>query len=150
MLTQIENFLFLFPRKKKKMSTQLFDLVINGIDKGFIDEKYFEEGTLFINIFYCFYFTKYLSPYYSWGEKIIKILKRNIRRKWVKCLPDVDFFIDRLERKFPEFDPLDYYYNSEDYFTKILFLKPISDILFPATEKKKKKKNNYKKHVLIR
>ena len=132
------------------MSTQLFDLVINGIDKGFIDEKYFEEGTLFINIFYCFYFTKYLSPYYSWGEKIIKILKRNIRRKWVKCLPDVDFFIDRLERKFPEFDPLDYYYNSEDYFTKILFLKPISDILFPATEKKKKKKNNYKKHVLIR
>ena len=148
MLIQIENFLFLFPSKKKRMSTQLFDRVINGIDKGFIDEKYFEEGALFINIFYCFYFTKYLSPYYSWGEKIIKSLKKNIRRKWVKCLPDVDFFIDRLERKLPEFDPLDYYYNSEDYFTKILFLKPISDILFPVTEKKKK--NNYKKYVLIR
>ena len=46
---------------------------------------------------------------------------------------------------------MDYYDNSEDYFTKLLFLKPISDILFPAIEKKKKKKKNkYKKYVLIR
>ena len=133
------------------MSYETFDHVINGIDNGFIDEKYFQEETLFINIFYCFYFTKYLSPYYSWGERIIKSLKRNIRRKWVDSLPNVDFFISRLEQKIKEFDPMDYYDNSEDYFTKLLFLKPISDILFPAIEKKKKKKKNkYKKYVLIR
>ena len=133
------------------MSYEKFDHVINGIDNGFIDEKYFQEETLFINIFYCFYFTKYLSPYYSWGERMIKSLKRNIRRKWVDSLPNVDFFISRLEQKIKEFDPMDYYDNSEDYFTKLLFLKPISDILFPAIEKKKKKKKNkYKKYVLIR
>ena len=135
------------------MSYERFDHVINGIENGFIDEKYFQEETLFINIFYCFYFTKYLSPYYSWGERIIKSLKRNIRRKWVDSLPNVDFFISRLEQKIKEFDPMDYYDNSEDYFTKLLFLKPISDILFPAIEKKKKKKkkkNKYKKYVLIR
>ena len=133
------------------MSYETFDHVINGIDNGFIDEKYFQEETLFINIFYCFYFTKYLSPYYSWGERMIKSLKRNIRRKWVDSLPNVDFFISRLEQKIEEFDPMDYYDNSEDYFTKLLFLKPISDILFPAIEKKKKKKKNkYKKYVLIR
>ena len=133
------------------MSYETFDHVINGIDNGFIDEKYFQEETLFINIFYCFYFTKYLSPYYSWGERIIKSLKRNIRRKWVDSLPNVDFFISRLEQKIKEFDPMDYYDNSEDYFTKLLFLKPISDILFPAVEKKKKKKKKkYKKYVLIR
>ena len=133
------------------MSYETFDHVINGIDNGFIDEKYFQEETLFINIFYCFYFTKYLSPYYSWGERIIKSLKRNIRRKWVDSLPNVDFFISRLEQKIKEFDPMDYYDNSEDYFTKLLFLKPISDILFPAIEKKKKKKKKkYKKYVLIR
>ena len=131
------------------MSYETFDHVINGIDNGFIDEKYFQEETLFINIFYCFYFTKYLSPYYSWGERIIKSLKRNIRRKWVDSLPNVDFFISRLEQKIEEFDPMDYYDNSEDYFTKLLFLKPISDILFPAVEKKKKKKK-YKKYLLIR
>ena len=133
------------------MSYETFDHVINGIDNGFIDEKYFQEETLFINIFYCFYFTKYLSPYYSWGERIIKSLKRNIRRKWVDSLPNVDFFISRLEQKIKEFDPMDYYDNSEDYFTKLLFLKPISDILFPAMEKKKKKKKRkYKKYLLIR
>ena len=131
------------------MSYETFDHVINGIDNGFIDEKYFQEETLFINIFYCFYFTKYLSPYYSWGERIIKSLKRNIRRKWVDSLPNVDFFISRLEQKIEEFDPMDYYDNSEDYFTKLLFLKPISDILFPAMEKKKKKRK-YKKYLLIR
>ena len=131
------------------MSYETFDHVINGIDNGFIDEKYFQEETLFINIFYYFYFTKYLSPYYSWGERIIKSLKRNIRRKWVDSLPNVDFFIDQLEKKKQEFNPMDYYDNSEDYFTKLLFLKPISDILFPAVEKKKKKKNR-KKYVLIR
>ena len=31
-----------------------------------------------------------------------------------------------------------------------MFLKPISDILFPTPEKKKKKKKIYKKYVLIR
>ena len=136
------------------MSYELFDHVINGIDNGFIDEKYFEEETLFINIFYCFYFTKYLSPYYSWGVKIIKSLKRNIRRKWVKSLPNVDFFIDQMERKKEEFDPIKYYYNPEDNFTKLLFLKPISNVLFPAQEKEKekeqKKKKKKKKYVLIR
>ena len=136
------------------MSYELFDHVINGIDNGFIDEKYFEEETLFINIFYCFYFTKYLSPYYSWGVKIIRSLKRNIRRKWVKSLPNVDFFIDQMERKKEEFDPYKYYYNSEDYFTKLLFLKPIADDLFSAQEKEKEKEREKeqkkKKYVLIR
>ena len=45
------------------MSYEIFDHVINGIDNRHIDKKFFEEETLFMNIFYCFYFTKYLSPY---------------------------------------------------------------------------------------
>ena len=134
------------------MSYEIFDHVINGIDNGFIDEKYCEEENLFINIFYCFYFIKFLSPYYSWGDKLIASLKRNIRRKWVKSLPNINFFMKQMEQRRSEFDPYDYYYNSEDYFTKILFLAPISDILFPAplAEKKKKKKKKKKKYVLIR
>ena len=132
------------------MSYEIFDHVINGLDNGFINEKYFEEENLFINIFYCFYFIKFLSPYYSWGDKLIASLKRNIRRKWVKSLPNIEFFIKQMEKRRSEFDPYDYYYNSEDYFTKLLFLKPISDILFPAEKKKKKKKKNFKKYVLIR
>ena len=127
------------------MSYELF----NEIDIGNIDIKFFEEETLFMNIFYCYYFTKFLSPYLSWGDEMIKKLKRNIRRKWSKNLPNVDFFIRQIEKQTSEIDPHDYYFHSEDYFTKLLFLKPISVILFPI-EKKKKKKKEIKKYVLIR
>ena len=127
--------------------------MIIDIDNGSIDSFYFESETLFINIYYCFYFIKFLSPYYSWEERIIKTLKRNIRRKWSKSLPNIDFFIKQMEQRRHEVDPFDYYYKSEDYFAKLIYLKPISDILFPSNKKnkKKKKKNkNFKKYVLIR
>ena len=39
--------------------------IISGIDNGSIDENYFQNETLFINIYYCFYFIKFLSPYYT-------------------------------------------------------------------------------------
>ena len=81
------------------MSYELFDHVINEIDNGNIDIKLFEEETLFMNIFYCYYFTKFLSPYFSWGDDMIKKLKRNIRRKWSKNLPNVDFFIRQIEKQ---------------------------------------------------
>ena len=122
------------------MSYELFDHVINEIDNGNIDIKLFEEETLFMNIFYCYYFTKFLSPYFSWGDDMIKKLKRNIRRKWSKNLPNVDFFIRQIEKQTSEIDHHDYYFNSEDYFTKLLFLKPISDILFPIEKKKRRRR----------
>ena len=132
------------------MSYELFDLVINEIDNGYLDIKFFEEETLFMNIFYCYYFTKFLSPYLSWGEEIIRKLKRIIRSKWSKNLPNVEFFIKQIEKQTKEIDPFDYYFNSEDYFTKLLILKPISDVLFPIEKKKKKKKKQIKKYILIR
>ena len=134
------------------MSHEIVDCMISDIDNGIITKKYFEDQTLFINIYYCFYFIKFLSPYYSWGDRLIEVLKKNIRRKWVKSLPNIEFFIKEIEKTRFEFDPFDYYYQSEDYFTKLLYLKPISDILFPPTKKKykKKKKPNFKKYVLIR
>ena len=67
--------------------------------------------------------------------------------KWSDDLPNVDFFIKQIERQSNEIDPKNYYFNSEDYFTKLMFLKPIADVLFPIEKKKKKKK---KKYVLIR
>ena len=135
------------------MSHEMVNQIILAIDNGSIDERYFESQTLFINIYYCYYFVKFLSPYYSWEERIIKTLKKNIRRKWLKSLPNIDFFIKEMEDRRTEFDPFDYYYQSEDYFTKLLYLKPISDVLFPAIKRKKNKNNNkknFKKYVLIR
>lgn len=130
---------------------EMCNQIILDIDNGLIDIESFKSETLFINIYFCFYFIKFLSPYYNWEERIIKTLKKNIRRKWSKSLPNIDFFIKQIEQRRDEVDPFDYYYKSEDYFVKLMYLKPISDILFPPIKKKKKrkKKKNFKK-VLIR
>ena len=130
---------------------EMCNQMILDIDNGLIDIESFKSETLFINIYFCFYFIKFLSPYYNWEERIIKTLKKNIRRKWSKSLPNIDFFIKQIEQRRDEVDPFDYYYKSEDYFVKLMYLKPISDILFPPIKKKKKrkKKKNFKK-VLIR
>ena len=132
------------------MSYELFDLVISEIDQGNLDISFFKEETLFMNIFYCFYFTKFLSPYKRWGDEYLKKLKRIIRMKWSKELPNVDFFIQEIERQSSEIDPKDYYFNSEDYFTKLMFFKPISDMFPIEKKKKKKKKKQIKKYCLIR
>lgn len=130
---------------------EMCNQMILDIDNGLIDIESFKSETLFMNIYFCFYFIKFLSPYYNWEERIIKTLKKNIRRKWSKSLPNIDFFIKQIEQRRDEVDPFDYYYKSEDYFVKLMYLKPISDILFPPIKKKKKrkKKKNFKK-VLIR
>ena len=131
------------------MSHEIADRIVSGIDNGFVSEKYFEDQTLFINIYYCWYFHKHLSPYCSWRNRFIKTLTKNMKRMWSKNLPNFPFFEKEMRRRKTEFDPFDYYYQSEDYFTKLMFLKPISDILFPA-QKKKKKEKIYKRYVLIR
>ena len=117
---------------------QMVENVINQIDEENHKLKQFQFEPLFINIFYCFYFQRFLSPYYRWRYHAIKVLKRNIKRKWLECLPNIDFFIKQIEIKNKEVDPFEYWYHSEDYFEKIILLKEIADNLFPAKKKKKK------------
>ena len=119
--------------------------VIKSIDEKNSRIQEFQFEPLFINIYYCFYFVKFLSPYKHWCDEIIETLKNNIRNKWLNCLPNVDYFIKQIENKNKEVDPFEYWFHSEDYFEKVMLLKEISDILFPA--KKKKKKKNKKKKV---
>ena len=117
---------------------KMVENVINQIEEENCKINQFQFEPLFINIFYCFYFQRFLSPYYRWRYHGIKVLKRNIRRKWLECLPNIDFFIKQIEIKNKEVDPFEYWYHSEDYFEKIILLKEIADTLFPAKKKKKK------------
>ena len=130
----------------------IVDQMVTDIENGLINENYFNSETLFINIFFFFAFNKFLSAYCTWEERIMKILKKNIKRKWPKSLFNVDFFIKQMTDGRYEVDPFAYYYKSEDYFDKLLSLKPFADALFPKRKKKKnknKKKIDYK-YVLIR
>ena len=137
------------------MSIELFDLIIQQIDNGLLDISEFEEENLFMNIFYRFNFIKFLSPYINWGDKFIFKLKCNIRKKWSNDLPNVNYFIRLLEKQSQEINPSGYYFNSEDYFTKLLFLKPIADVLYltekvKMIKKRRRRRRIKKKYCLIR
>ena len=128
---------------------QMLHDVIKKLDEGEISFGQFQFEPLFINIYYCYYFVKFLSPYYTWGDKLIKVLKKNIKKKWRPALPNVEFFLDQMEKKKLEVDPFDYWYQSEDYFQKLCALKSLADILFPV-KKKKNRKKYFKKYKPIR
>ena len=118
---------------------QMLHDVIKKLDEGEISFGQFQFEPLFINIYYCYYFVKFLSPY-TCGDKLIKVLKKNIKKKWRPALPNVEFFLDQMEKKKLEVDPFDYWYQSEDYFQKLCALKSLADILFPVKKKKNRKK----------
>ena len=84
---------------------------------------------MFLNIYHFWCFLKYLSPYYTWGNKALKCLERNIKRKWSKDFTNVNLFIELVKRQLKEVDPSFYFFNSENYFTKLMFSKPIMDLM---------------------
>ena len=123
--------------------------VIKKLEKGELSYGQFQFETLFINMYYCFYFVKFLSPYHTWGDRVIKVLKRNIRKKWKPSLPNVEFFFNQMEKRDTQIDPFEYWFHSEDYFQKLCSLKSIADVLFPV-KKKKNRKKYVKKYKPIR
>ena len=124
--------------------------VIESINEKKSRIRQFENEPLFINIYYCFYFSKFLSKHFSWYEEIMEVLKKNIRMKWLDCLPNIDFFIKQIEIKNEHIDPFEYWFKSEDYFEKILKLKELADLLFPAKKEEKNIVSICKKYKPIR
>ena len=117
--------------------TMIFD-VIKKIDEDQSLKKQFQFEPLFVNIYYCFYFVQFLnSEKHLWKDDVIRFLKKNISKKWLDSLPNIDFFIKQIEIKNENIDPFEYWFHSEDYFEKILKLKELADLLFPAKEEKK-------------
>ena len=118
-----------------------YEFAIAQIDNGYQKISDFDDDSLFINIYHFWCFTRYLSPYYKWGSKALKNLERNIRRKWSSDFTNVNLFIELVHKNSKEIDPSDYFFNSENYFTKLMFLKPIMDTMvkdrhFPNRKKK--------------
>ena len=100
-----------------------YEFTIGQIDNSYMKISEFDNETLFINIYHFWCFVNYMSMYYIWRYTALDRLKRNIRKKWLEDFTNVNLFIELFERKFELISPFDFYFNSEDYFQKLIFLK---------------------------
>ena len=100
-----------------------YEFTIGQIDNSYMKISEFDNETLFINIYHFWCFVNYMSMYYIWRYTALDRLKRNIRKKWLEDFTNVNLFIELCERKFELISPFDFYFNSEDYFQKLIFLK---------------------------
>lgn len=54
--------------------------------------------------------------YFFWFGELMPRLERNIRRKWLKSLSDVELFLKFVKDKYDRFNPFSFNNNSKDYF----------------------------------
>ena len=123
-----------------------YEFTIAQIDNGYQKISEFDNETLFIDIYHFWCFANYMSMYYIWRYTALDRLKNNIRKKWLKDFTNVNLFIELCERKTELISPFDFYFNSEDYFQKLIFLKSdlnkmikLHHLIFIERKKKKRK-----------
>ena len=129
-----------------------YEFTIAQIDNGYQKISEFDNETLFIDIYHFWCFANYMSMYYIWRYTALDRLKNNIRKKWSKDFTNVNLFIELCERKTELISPFDFYFNSEDYFQKLIFLKSdLNKMIKPHhlifIERKKKKRKLKRKCI---
>ena len=70
-----------------------------------------------------------MSVYYIWRYTALDRLRSNLKRKWPKDFTNVNLFIELCDRKTELINPFMFYFNSEDYFQKLIILKSDLDKL---------------------
>ena len=128
-----------------------YEFTIAQIDNGYQKIGEFDHDTLFINIYHFWCFANCLSMYHILRHTALDRLKNNIRKKWLKDFTNVNLFIELCERKTELISPFDFYFNSEDYFQKLIFLKSDLDKLIKPhhlfIERKKKRRKLIRKCI---
>ena len=61
--------------------------------------------------------------YCIWESTALDRLKLNFKKKWISDLPNVNLFIELVERKTEYLNPSVFYDNSKSYFEKLFLLK---------------------------
>ena len=126
-----------------------YGITIAEIDNGYFKIKDFNNDCLFLNIYNFWCFSNYLSMYYIWRITALDRLKMNLKRKWMTDLTNVNLFIELVERKTEKLNPLNFYFDSESYFEKLILLKPGFDKLIKPHRINiiKKRKKNVRKCI---
>ena len=117
-----------------------YENTIREIDNDYDKIKDFDNESLFFNIYHFWCFAAYLSPYYIWGRTVLNRLKLKLKRKWTTDLPNVNLFIELVERKTETLNPIIFYDDSESYFEKLFLMKSDLDKLIKRHHIIKKKK----------
>ena len=100
-----------------------YENTIREIDHDYDKSKDFDKDSLFSNIYHFWCFANYLSMYYIWRRTELERLRNNLKKKWVSTLPNVNLFIELVERKTEYLNPSVFYDNSKSYFEKLFLLK---------------------------
>ena len=79
--------------------------------------------------------------YYIWGKTALDCLKVNLKKKWISDLPNVNLYIELVERKTKTLNAIIFYDDSESYFEKLFLMKSDLEKLIKSHHVIKKKKN---------
>ena len=113
---------------------------IQEIDNNYDKIQVFDKDSLFSNIYHFWCFANYLSMYYIWRITALHRLKINLKKKWILDLPNVNLFIDLVERKTETLNPINFYDDSESYFEKSFLMRSDLEKLIKLHHFIKKKK----------
>ena len=70
-----------------------------------------------------------MSVYYILRYTALDRLRSNLKRKWPKDFTNVNLFIELCDRETELINPFMFYFNSENYFQKLIILKSDLDKL---------------------
>ena len=65
----------------------------------------------------------FVSMYHIWRLEALTRLKENLRKKWVDDLPNLNLFIERVEKRDRTINPCYFVDDSESYFEKLFLWK---------------------------
>ena len=108
----------------------LYEERVKKIDSNYSLIKLFDKDTLFLNIYFFWCIQHFVSMYHIWRFEALARLKENLRKKWVDDLPNLNLFIERLEKRDRSINPCffiddseSYVEDSESYFEKLFLWK---------------------------
>ena len=97
------------------MKKMLYEERVQKIDSNYSLIKLFDKDTLFLNVYFFWCIQHFVSMYHIWWFKALARLKENLRKKLVDDLPNLNLFIERLEKRGRSINPLYFVDDSESY-----------------------------------
>ena len=82
------------------------------------------------------------------GKYSFRSIEIELKKKWISDLPNVNLFIELVERKTEYLNPSVFYEDTESYFEKLFLLKSdLEKLNKPHQIIKKKRKKSFKKCI---